>query len=156
MVINCDLVLASPRAVFGLPEAQVGVVASAGALPRLARTVGRQRAMEMALTGRQVSAHEARSWGLVNLVTDGAGEGDDGGVVEAAVRWARMVADNSPDSVIVSKAGVEEGWTSGGVEDGTDRVLKGLYARMDGGQNMKEGIRAFVEKRKPRWVDSKL
>ena len=154
MAINCDLVLASPRAMFGLPEVKVGVVAIAGALPRLARIVGRQRAMEVALTGRQVSAEEARRWGLVNLVTEG--EDLDGGVVKTAVQWALVLAGNSPDSIIASKAGVEEGWKSGSVENGTERLLKGLYARMAGGENMKEGIRAFVEKRQPKWVDSKL
>lgn len=154
MVINCDLVLASPRAVFGLPEVKVGVVAIAGALPRLARTIGRQRAMEMALTGRQVTAEEARSWGLVNLVTEG--EELDGGVVKTAIQWALVLAGNSPDSVIVSKAGIEEGWKSGGVENGTERLLEGLYLKMASGENMKEGTRAFVEKRQPKWVDSKL
>lgn len=149
MAINCDLVLASSRAVFALPEVKVGVVAVAGALPRLTRTIGRQKAMEMALTGRNVSAEEARRWGLVNAVT---GEG----VVKKALELARIIVDNSPDSVIVSKAGVEEGWKDGGVEEGTERLIRGIYQDMDAGENMKEGVNAFVEKRRPKWVDSKL
>ncbi|SLM33691.1 enoyl-hydratase [Lasallia pustulata] len=64
--INADMVLASAAATFGLPEVKRGVVALAGALPRLVRTVGRQRAMEMALTGRTLSAHEAREWGTLD------------------------------------------------------------------------------------------
>lgn len=91
------MVLASAAATFGLPEVKRGVVALAGALPRLVRTVGRQRAMEMALTGRTLSAHEAREWGLVNRVV---GEGES--VVAEAVRWAEVVGGNSPDSVVVS------------------------------------------------------
>ncbi|KAA6414832.1 MAG: enoyl- hydratase [Lasallia pustulata] len=94
--INADMVLASAAATFGLPEVKRGVVALAGALPRLVRTVGRQRAMEMALTGRTLSAHEAREWGLVNRVV---GEGES--VVAEAVRWAEVVGGNSPDSVVV-------------------------------------------------------
>ncbi|MCJ1272209.1 hypothetical protein MMC22_012117, partial [Lobaria immixta] len=146
MAVNCDLVLASSRAVFALPEAKVGVVAMAGALPRLTRIVGRQKAMEMALTGRNVSADEARQWGLVNAVT---GEG----VVKKAVELGTIIAGNSPDSVIVSKAGIEEGWKDGGVEEGTERLVRGIYQDMEAGENMKEGINAFVEKRRPKWVD---
>ena len=81
MIINCDIVLASPSAVFALPEAKRGLVAIAGALPRLTRIVGRMRAMEMALTGRNVPAQEAKEWGLCNAVcTDGES------VVDVAVK----------------------------------------------------------------------
>lgn len=165
MAINCDLVLASsaPATVFGLPEVKVGVVAVAGALPRLTRTVGRQRAMEMALTGRNLGAHEACRWGLVNSVVGTTGEEGGGGggvpVVQKAVELAVLIAANSPDSVIVSKAGIEEAWKDGGVEHATDRLLaaQGSYhAIVDAGDNMKEGINAFVQKRRPIWVDSKL
>lgn len=149
MAINCDLVLAAAGAVFGLPEVHVGVVAMAGALPRLSRTVGRQRAMEMALTGRTVGAEEAWRWGLVNTVVTG-------GVVQEAVQLAKVIVGNSPDSVIVTKAGIEQGWMDGGVEQGTERLVRGLYHDMDAGDNMKEGINAFVQKRRPKWVDSKL
>ncbi|CAG8960182.1 hypothetical protein HYFRA_00010661 [Hymenoscyphus fraxineus] len=149
MVIHADLVVASKTAEFSLPEVKIGVVALAGALPRLVRTVGRQRAMEMALTGRRLSAGEAKDWGLVNEVV----EGD---VVGKALGLAAMIAGNSPDSVIVSREGVKIGLEGVGVEEGTRIWAEGWYARMDGGENMKEGVRSFVEKRKPRWVESKL
>lgn len=150
MIINADMVVADPSAVFALPEVKVGVIALAGALPRLVRTVGRQRAMEMVLTGRSLSALEARDWGLVNRVSE------KGRVVEAAMELARLVAGNSPDGVIVSRKGVEMGLEGGGLEEGTRLLGEGWYGRMEGGENQKEGVRAFVEKRKPRWVDSKL
>ena len=73
MVVNLDLVIAAKSATFALPEVKRGVVAFGGALPRIVRTIGKQRAMEMALTGRTVPADEALSWGLVNAVTDDAG-----------------------------------------------------------------------------------
>lgn len=151
MIIGCDLVLASSRAIFALPEVKVGVVAAAGALARLPRIVGRHRAMEMALTGRNVSAEEARRWGLVNTVTDER-------VVKKAIELAQEIASNSPDSVIVSKAGVEEAWKDGGVEEGTERLLRdgGLYRGLQAGENIKEGVGAFVQKRRPNWVASKL
>ncbi|CAF9931646.1 hypothetical protein IMSHALPRED_008675 [Imshaugia aleurites] len=158
MIANCDIVLASPSAVFALPEVKRGVVAIAGALPRLARAIGRMRAMEMALTGRNVGAEEAKAWGLCNAVCqkDGDGLAVEGGVVQLAVRWAAEIGKNSPDSVVVSKEGVELGWEGIGVEEGSQKLIDGLWKKMDGGENMMEGIRAFVEKRNARWVDSKL
>ena len=156
--MNCDIVLASPSAVFALPEVKRGLIALAGALPRLTRVVGRMRAMEMALTGKTVSSQEAREWGLCNAVCekDGDGAGVLGGVVDMAVKWAEEIAANSPDSVIVSKEGVELGWVGIGAEEGSRRLEEGMWRRIEGGENVKEGVRAFVEKRGPRWVPSKL
>lgn len=158
MIINCDIVLASPNAVFALPEVKRGVVAIAGALPRLARVVGRMRAMEMALTGRTVRAEEARTWGLCNAISekDGDGLGIEGGVVRLAVAWAEEVSKNSPDSIITSKEGVELAWDGISAEEGSQRLMDGLWKNMEAGDNMKEGVKAFVEKRSPSWVDSKL
>lgn len=152
MVINCDLVIAAKGAVFGLPEVQVGVVALAGALPRLVRTVGRQRAMEMCLTGKQVGAEEMRVWGIVNAVVDD----DRVGVIQKVVQLTERICGNSPDSVIVSKMGVEMGWKYSDVEEATERILSEGWREVEGRENMKEGIKAFVERRKARWVDSKL
>ena len=150
MIINTDIVLAASSATFGLPEVKRGVAAVAGALPRLVRTVGRQRAMEMALTGRTFKAEEVREWGLCNKVVP------DGDVVAEAIRWAEEIASNSPDSVIVSREGVKIGWEGIGVQEGTDRLRDDWFERMQSEENMKEGLMAFVEKRAPKWVDSKL
>jgi enoyl-CoA hydratase/carnithine racemase len=150
MIINADIVVADEGAQFGLPEAKIGVVALAGALTRLVRTVGRQRAMEMALTGRTLKAEEAREWGLVNRVVG------KGRCVEEAVRLAELIVANSPDSVIVSREGIKMGWEGVGAEEGTRLIQELWYKRMDKGENMKEGVRSFVEKRKPKWVPSKL
>ncbi|KFY74653.1 hypothetical protein V499_05316 [Pseudogymnoascus sp. VKM F-103] len=156
MIINCDMTIASEKAVFGLPEVKRGVVATAGALPRLTRIIGRPRAMEMALTGRTVSAQEAAEWGLVNRVVGSGGEGASSEVVAEAIRLANMIADNSPDSVIVTREGIKMGWEGVSAEEGTRILEKEWFSRMDQGENMKEGVRAFVEKRKPKWVASKL
>jgi enoyl-CoA hydratase/carnithine racemase len=150
MIINADMVVAEEQATFGLPEVKIGVVALAGALTRLVRTVGRQRAMEMALTGRTLGAEEAREWGLVNRVVR------KGTCVEEAVKMALLVAGNSPDSVIVSREGIKMGWEGVGAEEGTRLLMGNWYSRIDGGENMREGVRSFVEKRKPKWVPSKL
>ncbi|KAK5020614.1 enoyl-CoA hydratase [Cryomyces antarcticus] len=152
MIINCDMVVASRKATFALPEVKRGVIALAGALPRLIRTVGRPRAMEMALTGRTLPAEEAREWGLVNKVV---GDGD-GEVVAAAVEMATLVAENSPDAVIVSREGIKLGWEAIGADEATRLLMESWYPRLLQGENIKEGVRAFVEKRKPNWKESKL
>lgn len=159
MALNCDLVVASSGSVFGLPEVGVGVVALAGALPRLARSVGRQRAMEMALAARRYSAREMRDWGLVNEVVETPKEKGEVGyspVVSAALRWADSIAANSPDAVIVSREGVKLGWEGVSPEVATDIITKGWWARIEGGENMVEGVKSFVERRKPVWKNSKL
>ncbi|KAI0128202.1 putative enoyl-CoA hydratase [Hypoxylon sp. NC0597] len=152
MAINCDIVVASAEAKFGLPEVTIGVIALAGALPRLVRTVGRQRAAEMALGGKSYGAKEMQTWGLVNQVVEGGSEA----VLEAALKWAERIAGNSPDAVIVSREGLKLGWESVGPEQGTDLLLNGWYKRIEKGENMIEGVKSFVERRKPVWKNSKL
>lgn len=152
MIINGDMVIAAKEAVFGLPEVTIGVVALAGALTRLVRTVGKQRAIELALTGRRLSAEEAREWGLVNKVVEGGADS----VLKEALKMAAAIAGNSPDAVIVSREGIKLGWEGVGAEDGTVKLLQEWWTRIEGGENMREGVKSFVEKRKPKWVDSKL
>lgn len=152
IIVNCDMVVAAKKATFALPEVKRGVVAVAGALPRIVRTIGRPRAMEMALTGRTVPAQEAFEWGLINKVV---GDGD-GEVVAAAVEYAKMIAENSPDAVIVSREGIKMGWEGVGAEEGSRLLIENWYPRLVAGDNIKEGLRAFVEKRKPQWKAAKL
>ncbi|OJD15568.1 hypothetical protein AJ78_04191 [Emergomyces pasteurianus Ep9510] len=162
IIINADIVIASKRAAkFALPEVKRGVVALAGGLTRLVRTVGKQRAMEMALTGRVVQVEEAERWGLVNEVVEDGKETDDMDVgermvVKRAVEVAEEIVANSPDAVIVSREGVKLGWEGVGAEDGSRLLMEGWANRLNQGENLKEGVKAFVEKRRPRWVASKL
>ncbi|CAI7600775.1 unnamed protein product [Penicillium pancosmium] len=166
MIINADIVIAASRAVIGLPEVKRGVVAMAGALPRLVRTVGKQRAMEMVLTGRTLSAVEAERWGLVNEVVQvpDAGRGKDEGeneevsriVVKRALGFAADIAGNSPDAVLVSREGVKLGWEGIGADEATGMLSETWVKRLYEGDNIKEGLQAFVEKRAPVWKDSKL
>lgn len=148
--INCDLVIAHKESVFSLPEAKRGVIAIAGGLPRLVVTVGLQRATEIALTGRVLDAETAKEWGLVNEVVDGD-------VVAAAVKWAELVAGLSPDAVIATREGLRGTGTYGKQsEDSARDVETGVWQKVQEGENIKEGLKAFVEKREVRWVDSKL
>lgn len=152
--LNCDLVLASADAVFGLPEVKRGVIALAGALPRLVRTVGKQRASEMALLGRHYDAQTMYAWGVVNHVVEKGQQ--QRSVLDEALAWAAEMAGNSPDSVLATREGLRLGWEPLGPEVATEVVERGVYGRMEGGENMVEGVVSFVEKRKPVWRDSKL
>ena len=149
MVINTDLVVAGPSARFQLPEAQVGVAVLAGALPRLVCTVGKQRATELAITGRTLSAMEAQDWGLVNEVVE-----DNDNLLSKAVAMAEKVVRSSPDSVIIHRAAIARGW-EGNVAEG-DRVMDQLWARAVEGQNLTSGLRAWSKRTRPEWVASKL
>ncbi|KAM5356872.1 hypothetical protein ACJ41O_003518 [Fusarium nematophilum] len=150
MVVNCDMIIASPTATFALPEVKRGVTPFGGALPRVVMTAGRQRAAELALTGRTVTAQEFKEWGICNFVVE---EGEN--VVDKALEFAGMIAENSPDAAIVTREGLKMGWEMG-VEDASRGFLEGWSKRIYDGSNMQEGLDAFKEKRSPRWVDSKL
>ena len=149
MVINTDLVVARSFARFQLPEAQVGVAVLAGALPRLVRTVGKQRATELAIAGRILPAKEAQEWGLVNEVVE-----DSEDLLSKAVAMAEKVVRSSPDSVIIHRAAIAKGW-EGDVAEG-DRVMDQLWARAKEGQNLTNGLSAWSKRARPEWVASKL
>lgn len=157
MIINCDLVVAGEHRVkFSLPEVKRGVIALAGALPRLMRTLGKQRASEMALLGRMYGSKEMQQWGLVNFVVEDDGVGRELAPLQEALMVASEIARNSPDSIIVSREGLRLGWEPMGPVSSTAVLGRGLYGRMNGEENMKEGLASFAEKRSPTWRDSKL
>ena len=148
--VNCDLVVASDTATFGLPEVKRGVAPFGGALPRLIRTVGLQRASEFALTGRTITAQEAYRWGLVNKVVP------QSEVVDEAVKYASLIAENSPDSVICTRLGLRQGWETASVDRAAEVTLEGPWAELQKGENIIEGLKAFSDKRKPVWRPSRL
>ncbi|RMD43780.1 hypothetical protein DV735_g1279, partial [Chaetothyriales sp. CBS 134920] len=167
MVANCDLVIASSTAVFALSEVKRGIVPVAGCLPRLSRIIGLQRTSELALTGRNASAHELHQWGLVNQVVevDAAAaeqkekveqQSQSSAVLDAAVRLAQTMCNNSPDALIVAREGIRLSWEAAGVEEAVASLADEWYPRLVRGPNFAEGIQAFVEKRLPRWQNSKL
>ncbi|KAL4987206.1 ClpP/crotonase-like domain-containing protein [Aspergillus falconensis] len=149
--LNCDMVVASPAAQFALPEVQRGLYAGAGGLTRIIRTVGMQIGTELALTGRRITAQEAKSLRLVNHISESPEK-----VLDDAISLANKVADVSPDAVIVSRHGLREAWESGSVEQGSRATAELYGARLMRGENLRRGLEAFKEKRKPEWVGSKL
>ena len=127
------MVVAADTAYFALPEVKRGVSPIGGALPRIIRTLGLQRASEFALTGRNVTAQEMYNWGLVNKVVPQAQ------VVAEAVKYATMIAENSPDAIICTRAGLREGWESASVERAVEITLEREFSQLQKGENILEG-----------------
>lgn len=86
MVVSCNIVVATEKSQFGLPEVKQGVVIAAGGLARLARSVSYQVASELVLTGRFMKVQEAKQYGLVNEIVP-----NDADVVKAALAWAKQI-----------------------------------------------------------------
>ena len=149
--VYSDMTVASPTASFGLPESLRGIYAGAGGLPRLVRNAGLPIASEISMTGRTLSAAEALRYNLINSVSSS----QDTCVAEA-VKLAEKVANISPDAIVVTRAGLRETWETGSVERGFELVDQRLKKGLMAGENAKEGLTAFREKRKPVWKASKL
>ena len=140
LAMACDLVLASPTAVFGQPEVKLGVIPGFGGTQRLARRVGRQRALELMLTGRNVDAQEAVAIGLALQVVD---EGD---VLDAALKMADRIARNGPAALRWVKQVVHE--TEGRDPAAAMAAERSHFALCFATDDQKEGMAAFLEKRR--------
>ncbi|KAI7899062.1 ClpP/crotonase-like domain-containing protein [Cokeromyces recurvatus] len=147
MVCSCNIVIATKRSQFGLPEVKQGVVIAAGGLARLARSVSYQLASELVLTGRFIMAEEAKSYGLVNEVIS-----DDRNVVDAALVWAKQITANSPDAVFLTKQGLLLALERASMTDATTEWIESSEAAAwRESDNLSEGLTAFAQKRKPQW-----
>jgi acetyl-CoA C-acetyltransferase len=144
IALACHLVVADATAQFALSEVKVGLIAGAGGLIRLPRTVPQKVATEMILTGRRITAAEALAYGLVNRVTE-AGQALDG-----ARALAAEILDGSPTSVRLSLQVMAE---TSGIADVIDAVTHRSSAldELLTSEDMIEGVSAFVAKRKPQW-----
>ncbi|KIV92752.1 hypothetical protein PV10_04021 [Exophiala mesophila] len=151
IVLNCDMVVASSNATFGLPEALRGIYAGAGGLPRLVRNVGIPLASEISMTGRTLTAAEALKYNLINSISK-----SQASLIDEAVALATKVANISPDAIIVTRAGLREAWETASVERGYELVDSRFREGLMTGENTREGLAAFREKRKPVWKPSKL
>lgn len=149
IVLNADLVVAEEDARFALPEALRGVVAAQGGIPRVAAVAGHQLASEMLLTGRAISAKEAyERFRFVNEVVP------RGQALPAARALARRVCAASPDAVRSSKRALQIARSAPGAESAFEAHARTPEARaVYSGRNIKEGLAAFVEKRKPVWTN---
>jgi crotonobetainyl-CoA hydratase len=148
LILACDLVVAVETAEFSLPEGKVGVVADGGGVQRLPRRLPHAIAMELLLTGRSMSAAEAARHGLVNAVAPREA------VLDIARSMADEIAGLAPLTVQATKE-VVRGIESLGVRDAFQAIKSGrfpVYERMLVSEDRNEGLRAFVEKRAPRFT----
>lgn len=144
IALACDIIVASERATFALPEPRVGLAALAGGMHRLPRQIGLKNAMGMLLTGRRVDAREGLRLGFVNEVVPPAD------LLPAARRWADDILACAPLSVRASKQAAIQGLDAPTLEAAVNGRYDQLVAMLKS-EDFREGPRAFAEKRKPEW-----
>jgi enoyl-CoA hydratase/carnithine racemase len=144
IALACDLIIASDKAKFALPEPKVGLAALAGGLNRLPRQIGPKRALGMILTGRHVSPEEGKELGFVNEVV----EHDQ--LMAAAQRWAAEICACAPLSIRASKDVVYRSLSEASLEASMRTQYDSVKAMVTS-EDFVEGPKAFAEKRAPNW-----
>ncbi|MEI9949699.1 MAG: enoyl-CoA hydratase-related protein [Pseudomonadota bacterium] len=142
LALTCDLRIAAPGALFGLPETGLGIIPGAGGTQRMARLIGESRALDLVLTGRRIDASEALALGLVNRVAPSAEL-----LLECALKWLEPVAEGAP---IAQRAALLAVRTAHHLplEQGLD-FERAAYERCLESADRDEALRALSEKRKP-------
>jgi len=135
LALACDMIVAHENAEFGQPEILLGLIPGGGGTQRLTHTMGKQRAMELVLTGRRISAQEAQSYGIVNAV--------DRDWFGKALELAQVVARRPPIAVRLAKEAVLS------AEAADLQHERRLFEIAMATEDRVEGMRAFIEKRKP-------
>ncbi len=141
LAMNCDIIVASETAKFGQPEINIGIMPGAGGTQRLARTIGKFRAMEMILTGQPITAREAEKHGLVNKVVP-----VESYLLEAK-KLAMQISQKAPVAVRLAKEAVLKAFDTP-LEEGLQYERRNFYLLFST-EDMKEGMKAFTEKRPP-------
>jgi enoyl-CoA hydratase / 3-hydroxyacyl-CoA dehydrogenase len=140
LAMACDVRIAAQSALFGQPEIKLGIIPGFGGTQRLPRLVGANKALEMNLVGDSVGADEAYEFGLVNRVVV------DHELFDTALAWARKLAEQAPLAV----ARIKE--VSGAADlDGGIEAEKAAFAAVFASEDAREGIGAFLAKRRPTW-----
>ncbi len=141
LAMMCDMIFASDKAKFGQPEIKLGVIPGWGGSQRLAKAVGKAKAMDLILTGRMMDAEEAERAGLVARIIPADA------LLDEAMKTAAEIAEFSTPSVIIAKEAVNRAFETTLAEGlmFERRVFYSLFATDD----QKEGMAAFAEKRKP-------
>jgi enoyl-CoA hydratase/carnithine racemase len=143
LALACDMIVAAEGASFGQPEITLGIIPGGGGTQRLARVLGKQRAMEYVLTGKRFDAEMAQALGLVNKVAK------KGKWLEEAMAMAQTVAERPPIAARLAKQAViaaEETALSAGIEN-----ERRLYELAMATEDRVEGMEAFLEKREPKF-----
>ena len=144
--LSCDIILSADTATFALPEVKVGFFAAAGGVQRLSRYIGRLAAQELVLTGRSITAQEALALGVVNAVVPKAE------LLDAAMAKAAQITAVSPSAVRASKRVLNALAVAEGLPDSL-AYSREVVTDLAQTEDFKEGVQAFVEKRKPKWLN---
>jgi enoyl-CoA hydratase/carnithine racemase len=143
IVLNCDFAYAAEDAVFALTETRLGIFPGAGGTQNLPRAAGIRRAKELIFSARPFSAAEAHDWGIVNQVFPSRT------LLTAAVETAERIAANAPLAIRRAKQAIDIGMTLP-LRDGLQASAE-IYDQLVPSEDRREGVRAFVEKRAPRF-----
>jgi len=143
LAMSCDLIIASETARFGQPEVNIGTIPGSGGTQRLTRTVGKYRSMEMVLTGEFLSASDAERFGLVNKIVPVEL------LLEEAKSIAKKIATKSPVSIRLAKEAILKSFNTP-LDEGLEFERKCFYL-LFASEDRKEGMKAFIEKRKPQF-----
>lgn len=143
LALSCDMIVASESAKFGLPEITLGVIPGAGGTQRLTHAVGKALAMEMILNNRTLSAQEALQYGLVNRVVP------VDSYLDETLKIAEEIASRAPLAARAAKKLINAAYDLS-LTDGLAEEKRAFYELFDTA-DQKEGMQAFVEKRKPDW-----
>ena len=148
IALCCDIVIAAQQATFAMSEPRVGAVALGGGAQRLALRLPSAIAMGLLLTGRRVDAAEAHRWGLVTELAP-AGE-----TLAVARRWATAILECAPLAVRFTKELALEALEGSALADQIQKRSHTIAAQLFQSADTQEGIRAFLEKRRPVWRGS--
>lgn len=143
LALSCDMIVASETAKFGQPEITIGVIPGAGGTQRLARLLGKYLAMEMVINNRTLSAAEALQFGLANRVVPVERYLDE------AIAFAEEIASRAPLAVRMAKDSVNAAFENT-LTEGLKAEKRNFYTLFST-EDQKEGMKAFIEKRKPDW-----
>ena len=143
VAMACDMIVASESAKFGQPEITIGVIPGAGGTQRLVRAVGKAIAMEMILNNRTLNAQEAHQFGLVNRVVPVEGYLDE------ALKLADEIASRAPLALRAAKKLVNQSYELT-LSEGLAEEKQAFY-NLFASEDQKEGMNAFIAKRKPEW-----
>ncbi len=143
LAMMCDFIIAGRSARFGQPEIRLGIIPGAGGTQRLTRSVGKALAMDLILTGRMIDAGEALRAGLVSRVVD------DAELMETALEAARAIASFSRPAVMAAREAVACAFETP-LAEGV-RAERRMFHALFASEGQKEGMAAFLEKRKPRF-----
>jgi enoyl-CoA hydratase len=143
LAMTCDMIIASETAKFGQPEIKIGVMPGAGGTQRLTKALGKAKAMELILTGRFLSAEDALHYGLINKVVPVEM------YLNEAQQLAKEIAEMSPVAVQLAKESVNRSFETH-LDEGLMLERKNFYLTF-ASEDQKEGMKAFIEKRKPQY-----